>query len=232
MPWPLSSWFGERLFSDHALVRWPLRSLAPCSFERHCELCAAGRFPTASFSLGLGHGRTHGSFSCWGRHETFAPYRAGPSVGRRPYRGSWDDVQHHCRDGVPFCQLQDGSSLATSYFRLWAKKRASRPWIVARIQNAFLQDVPSALPRRPNSTSVFSGAAIDAVSSLGIVSWAVWAIYRFDMTLGFPGEGPKWPILTANVDSFSTNFNCLQWDADVTWLSHSGKVPVLLTTSH
>ena len=36
----------------------------------------------------------------------------------------------------------------------------------------------------------------------------------FDQTLGFPGEGPKWAIISANIDSFSTNANCLHWQAD------------------
>lgn len=49
----------------------------------------------------------------------------------------------------------------------------------------------------------------------------VWITGLFDCTLGFPGEGPRWSIISANVDSFATNFNCLQWDADVFMLQEA-----------
>ena len=42
-----------------------------------------------------------------------------------------------------------------------------------------------------------------------------WQPAWFDKTLGFPGEGPHWSMISANVDSFATNASCLQWDADV-----------------
>lgn len=48
-----------------------------------------------------------------------------------------------------------------------------------------------------------------------------WVTVVFDMTLGFPGEGPKWSIISANVDSFATSSNCLQWDADAFMLQEA-----------
>ena len=43
----------------------------------------------------------------------------------------------------------------------------------------------------------------------------------FDCTLGFPGEGPKWAMISANVDSFITNVNCLHWEADAFMLQEA-----------
>lgn len=43
----------------------------------------------------------------------------------------------------------------------------------------------------------------------------------FDSTLGYPGEGPKWTIVSANVDSFSTNASCLQWEAGAFFLQEA-----------
>ena len=41
------------------------------------------------------------------------------------------------------------------------------------------------------------------------------AHFEYDMTLGYPGEGPRWALISANVDSLVTNDNCLHWEADV-----------------
>ena len=40
------------------------------------------------------------------------------------------------------------------------------------------------------------------------------SILVFDCTFGFPGEGP-WSITSANIDSFQTHPDCVQWDSDV-----------------
>ena len=53
------------------------------------------------------------------------------------------------------------------------------------------------------------------------VSGQFWSSTIFDATLGFPGEGPRWSIISANIDSFATNVNCLQWDADAFMLQEA-----------
>ena len=44
-----------------------------------------------------------------------------------------------------------------------------------------------------------------------------WSSTIFDATLGFP----RWSIISANIDSFATNVNCLQWDADAFMLQEA-----------
>ena len=72
---------------------------------------------------------------------------------------------------------------------LRVNERTSQFWTGERIQNVFM------------NVDIF--AADEPRRSL-----------LFDRTLGFPGEGPKWAIISANIDSFSTNANCLHWQAD------------------
>ena len=95
------------------------------------------------------------------------------------------------------------------------KKRASRPWKFAGIPNAFLWAMFPTMLWVRSTLEFFPTDGTDPGILNEFVDKIVWVIYGFDMTLGFPGEGPKWSVISANVDSFATNFNCLQWDADV-----------------
>ena len=63
----------------------------------------------------------------------------------------------------------------------------------------------------------------NAVSTVAepFFSGQFWSSTIFDATLGFPGEGPRWSIISANIDSFATNVNCLQWDADAFMLQEA-----------
>ena len=100
--------------------------------------------------------------------------------------------------------------MAISYFRLLAKKGASRPFDGDRIQNAFVKplhiQLPDALRRCGDVISVHSCSATVGLRPPKHTG----ALCDFDMTLGYPGEGPKWSVISANVDSFATNSNCLQ----------------------
>lgn len=42
----------------------------------------------------------------------------------------------------------------------------------------------------------------------------------FDASLGFPGEGP-WSLTSANIDSFQSHPDCVQWDSDVIAIQES-----------
>ena len=50
---------------------------------------------------------------------------------------------------------------------------------------------------------------------------APWVAMDFDSTLGYPGEGPRWSMISANIDSFATNASCLHWNADAFMLQEA-----------
>ena len=153
--------------------------------------------------------------------ETFALGHDGPSVGSSPRHGGRDDVQHHYCDGVPLRSLHEGSPLATPYFHPRAKKRAAWPGEIAGSQSAFQW---SMFPTMFWVTCSFESFPTDELPFRvigGNVGKIVWVTNDFNMTLGFFGEGPTWSVISANVDSFATNFNCLQWDADAFMLQEA-----------
>ena len=166
-------------------------------------------------------GQSHGFSSRRGMRETFALGHDGPSVGSSPRHGGRDDVQHHYCDGVPLRSLHEGSPLATPYFHPRAKKRAAWPGEIAGSQSAFQW---SMFPTMFWVTCSFESFPTDELPFRvigGNVGKIVWVTNDFNMTLGFFGEGPTWSVISANVDSFATNFNCLQWDADAFMLQEA-----------
>ena len=126
------------------------------------------------------------------------------------------DIQHpHDRGG--FCMLPyDAWGLMLLCFHQLVKERAfpSCPSVL-RIQNfGFGSSYLCECQVLDLNVCGFPGGWIDdtwPVDSLAPQWHASW----FDQTLGFPGEGPHWSMISANVDSFATNASCLQWDADV-----------------
>ena len=84
-----------------------------------------------------------------------------------------------------------------------------------RIQNAFFRDRISLQPmvtrKVPSATWGFNGCFCKRCALIAVLWWASC----YDQTLGYPGEGPRWSIISANIDSFATNVSCLSWDADV-----------------
>ena len=59
----------------------------------------------------------------------------------------------------------------------------------------------------------------------------VWHVLDFDSTLGYPGEGPRWSMISANIDSFATNASCLHWNADAFMLQEARVAESNLTES-
>lgn len=90
---------------------------------------------------------------------------------------------------------------------------------VARIRNAFLFGAsrPSPWPALEHNAVKFWPQTWCRLPT----SRFLWCIVVFDMTLGFPSKGPRWSVISANIDSFATNPNCLQWDADVFMLQEA-----------
>ena len=154
--------------------------------------------------------------SCWGMREVLVIHLV--VLASRPY-ARWvqrEDVPPHL-SLHSLCALHVGRSPAMLYFHSRVKKRTSPLVDRARIQNFVVWQQ-------------LNGWAVSLLKKLGctllcarmmevprrescIHVW--WGSDIFDSTLGFPGEGPRWSIRSANVDSFATNYNCLQWDADV-----------------
>ena len=58
-----------------------------------------------------------------------------------------------------------------------------------------------------------------------------WYALDFDSTLGYPGEGPRWSMISANIDSFATNASCLHWNADAFMLQEARVADSNLTES-
>ena len=132
-----------------------------------------------------------------------------------------EDVLH-----LQFCDLSwivvhDDQPLAMLYFHRQVKKGAARPPVLGRIQN-FLW----LFPRRGDPYSVlWTIAPVPSGRSLTLTWYDPCTLFRtgriFDGTLGYPGEGPKWTVVSANIDSFSTNASCLQWEADAFFLQEA-----------
>ena len=99
------------------------------------------------------------------------------------------DVRHHHDTRMHQRFLHGDPSWTMSYSHLLVKERTAQSCDGDRIWNVLLND-----------TNFFPAEH--------------WLTLLFDRTLGFPGEGPKWAIVSANVDSFTTNVNCLHWEAD------------------
>ena len=133
----------------------------------------------------------------------------------------WDDAHHHHHSVICPCTLHVGHSLAMLYFHPRVKKRTSRLVDCARIQNVLLWQQLHA------NWITASDVALSRVFlrvreiELESVPYAFQGTGLFDSTLGFPGEGPRWSIISANVDSFAANYNCLQWNADAFMLQEA-----------
>ena len=125
----------------------------------------------------------------------------------------WGDALHHCRDcDVSF--LHAISSLAMSYSHHMVKEGTSPPIADVRIRNIVMIPSKQAFPRARHICLHLS-CLLDFDCGVGLCGCAVGPTYEFDTTLGYPGEGPRWAIISANIDSFATNDNCLHWEADV-----------------
>ena len=167
------------------------------------------------------HGQSRGCCTHWGKCGHLSLSHAILSTGFSALLGGWVDVSHHHRIEGFRCSLHGCTTLMMSYFHLRVKKRTSPSLFGAGIWNFRYKDwllntdiggslcallpclIACMLHRR--MTKLSDG----------------WECFDFDQTLGFPGEGPKWSVISANVDSFQTNFNCLQWDADVFMLQEA-----------
>lgn len=128
-------------------------------------------------------------FSYWGEYESVGIFDDTGSLGLPPTR-TWGDSTHHHHRCLHLCLLHVDPLLTMSYSHHMVKERTAPSWVWDRIWNSFM--------------SVADFFPLDC-----------WILQHFDSTLGFPGEGPRWTIISANVDSFNTNMNCLQWEADV-----------------
>lgn len=131
-----------------------------------------------------------------------------------PRRSGWDDVQHHHCGEDRVVPLHGCTFTAMSYFRLLAKKGATQLMFATRNQNVLHQVLLSVI------YNLFEDLASQGLMIVGgprfwTVARTIWAIMDFDSTLGYPGEGPPWSTVSANVDSCATNYNCMRWEADV-----------------
>ena len=139
--------------------------------------------------------------------------------------GNFESEVGLCPPGYPARSnlMQELLPSASLCFHLLVKKSAIQlTGDDARIQNAFIQDRHSicATMWRLLHSRVICGRYQTNCGRLAF-SCLVWFYAIFDATLGFPGEGPRWSIISANVDSFATNVNCLQWDADAFMLQEA-----------
>ena len=132
------------------------------------------------------------------------------------------DVQHLQFWDASWIVARDDLPMAMLYFHRQVKKGAARSLDLGRIQN-FLQ-----------VNSLYCGVDLglwmwhpftywrrEAVTDCDDPGGPHWTCRLFDCTLGYPGEGPKWTIVSANIDSFSTNARCLQWEADAFFLQEA-----------
>lgn len=133
-------------------------------------------------------GLSRPSLSYWGKYESSFSFCGDLFLGVLPTQ-AWGDASHHQYISAHLRLLHVGLPLAMSYSHLLMKERTAPPWDYDRIWNSFLMD------------DYF-------------FPFDCWTSLLFDCTLGFPGEGPRWTIISANVDSFNTNVNCLHWEAD------------------
>ena len=150
-----------------------------------------------------------------GMCELFAFYLEDLAIRSFLLWEEWDDALHHHHSVSCPCTPHVGHSLAMLYFHPRVKKGTSPLVDCAGIQNALLWQHPSV--RMYFAADMIHGLTHSRVHERDIVScpYVFRATDLFDSTLGYPGEGPRWSILSANVDSFATNYNCLQWNADV-----------------
>lgn len=92
---------------------------------------------------------------------------------------------------------------------------------VFRIQNAFICDGGAPLPFDAR-LALCEGLARIWCNTVAVDFLVIaWQSRLFDCTLGYPGEGPRWSIISANIDSFATNSSCLGWSADVLMLQEA-----------
>ena len=136
-----------------------------------------------------------GPSSCWGVYEGTGNTGAFLLLHQCLSYRVRDDAHHHSGVSVHPRFLHVSSAWTMSYSHLRVKERAARFLWNDRIQNFQLIERP--------------------------VTIAHWMKLTFDQTLGFPGEGPKWSVVSANVDSFLTNVNYLHWDADAFMLQEA-----------
>ena len=95
--------------------------------------------------------------------------------------------------------------LAMLCFHLTVKKRASPPMRISRIQNVLchVELVYRSCWGGPYATTIT--VTTFYVVAKGVFLAVFWIFECFNMTLGYPGEGPKWSAISANIDSFAAS---------------------------
>ena len=158
-------------------------------------------------------GLSHLAASCRGVYEQRFPIRRVLASGAFRSFCIWGDVLHHCRDGV-FSFLHVMSLVAMSYSHHPVKEGASQLVDDIRIQNILTISSRRFLPgERSLRLLLFCRCIVHF--GVGLRAIAAAPPYEYDMTMGYPGEGPRWAMISANIDSLATNDNCLHWEADV-----------------
>lgn len=134
-------------------------------------------------------GLTCSWLSFWGVNESALCLYDGVNCGLLHASPALHDVRHHGNTSLHPVYLHDEPLRTMPYSHHVMKEVTSLSWNGERIWNFLLHN--------------------DVILRI-----APFPILCFDQTLGFPGEGPKWAMISANVDSFITNANCLHWEAD------------------
>lgn len=187
-------WRGDELAM--LVFHWVYRGGHPCCICPHWGECGSrshdGHWPLACSAWE----RDVVSFSMW-CGESLGDFQLG-------------DVRLFAVSCWLFLVALMTMPLAMLCFHLSVKKRASPPMCTSRIQNVFQ----------------FGRGSLQTM-----MRWFVRNHYNcdnlhrcqklFNKTLGYPGEGPKSSVISANVDSCATNVNCLQWDADAFFLQEA-----------
>lgn len=105
----------------------------------------------------------------------------------------WGDVLHHCSDGVSSL-LHVILLVAMSYSHAYVKERTSQLTDGIRIQNFVTTSSRRLLPVvwTPR-VHLFCLCLARLVAG----SWAtaLASTFEYDMTLGYPGEGPRWALI-------------------------------------
>lgn len=55
--------------------------------------------------------------------------------------------------------------------------------------------------------------------------WIIRDLFDFDHTCGFPGEGPAWTCVSANVNSVNSHPHCLEWEDDLVCIQEARLSP-------
>ena len=160
-------------------------------------------------------GTTYFEYVHLGYCVTCAASMGGPATFLLRCHCETGDVQHPhgCSELCMLPYVAWGLMTLCSHQLVKERAHSSCP-LVLRIQNVTLE---SSLVHDDQLLMQCTGCHYERqslVSSPHSGRVPFWQMAWFDKTLGFPGEGPPWSMISANVDSFATNASCLQWDAD------------------